>query len=906
MLDRIAQTLRLTREEASHALSLSGILFGLMGSYTLVKTARDALFLAQLPAGLLPYVFLGVGALTLVVSALFARVSRNRPAWESLASSSMGAAVSLALFAYLFRVRASWVPIAFYLWVNVYGLILLSTFWAFTGSVLHPREAKRIFGIIGVGGILGGLGGGLAAAPLAGHQSLASLVLVAAAMLALLAPAVLAHVRRGHLPRPEPRAASADGVAPLAGHGYVRWLALAALCSVLVTTLVDYQFKVEIQRRYPTPAALGTFLGWFYTATNLAALAVQLLATRWALQVFGAGWSAAVLPAGLGMGASATLAIPGFASVMATRLWDQVMRLSINRGAVELFYFPLEPDLRRKAKAFIEAGLERVGDGLAGLVILAAGVTMGSGVHALAALVAGLVVLWVIAWQAVRQGYVRELGRNLRRMNLEPQHVTVSLREAHLLEEMARLLDSPFERIVLHSLTMLEENAPERITAHLPRLLSHASSRVRVRALSLAASLPEVDARIDLVAFMKDENLEVRMEAMRAYCALGGERRMEIMEQLAASDDPRLRRTALQCIAEYATTLEEAHVRDVLERALRDGDVAQRAAIAEGLGKRPAPSTLHDLIPPLLDDASAEVRNAAMRSAGLAQRRAVVPRLIDSLAVHESRVAAHAALASFGDRVTGTLGDYLADTDVPREVRLAIPRVLSAIATPAAVDALLRSRDREDVRLGYRVLKALNHVRILEPRMRIPREQLTEDLDDDIRRYLFAFVHYRSCAIGQSRSAERLLCIALNERMDQALNRIFRRLALIYAADDMYAAYLGVVSENPRMRGNALEYLENALAPDHRTIVMPLVDDSGDEGRLREAEARYGLRYVGYTESLQAMVEGADAWLKTLALYLIGRRSERILSPLVERQVSSPDSRVRETAVWALAALAVG
>src|SRR6185503_19367497 len=71
---------------------------------------------------------------------------------------------------------------------------------------------------------------------------------------------------------------------PLTRVPYVRWLAITALCSVLVTTLVDYQFKVELQQRYPSPDALAWFLGLFYTATNLAALTMQLFVTRWALR----------------------------------------------------------------------------------------------------------------------------------------------------------------------------------------------------------------------------------------------------------------------------------------------------------------------------------------------------------------------------------------------------------------------------------------------------------------------------------------------------------------------------------------------------------------------------------------------------------------------------------------------
>src|SRR5204863_431882 len=82
---------------------------------------------------------------------------------------------------------------------------------------------------------------------------------------------------------------------------------------------------------------------------NLAAFGIQALGTRWMIQRLGASWSASVLPAGLGLTTLATLVFPGFVTVAAGRLWDQITRLSVNQPVGELFYFPLDPALRRRA-----------------------------------------------------------------------------------------------------------------------------------------------------------------------------------------------------------------------------------------------------------------------------------------------------------------------------------------------------------------------------------------------------------------------------------------------------------------------------------------------------------------------------------------------------------------------------
>jgi hypothetical protein len=173
-----------------------------------------------------------------------------------------------------------------------------------------------------------------------------------------------------------------------------------------------------------------------------------------------------------------------------------------------------------------------------------------------------------------------------------------------------------------------------------------------------------------------------------------------------------------------------------------------------------------------------------------------------------------------------------------------------------------------------------------------------------VRGHLFALVHYRSCPIGRGRSAERLLVVALNERMEHALDRVFRRLALLYPVTDLVAAYQGVRSSEPRLRGNAIEYLENALAPDHRRLVLPLVDDSGDAARLRLAEQHYGFRPGRFEDTLTSLLQSDDTWLRACALYVVGSRKEQELMPLVEKNLAALNALVRETASWARLALA--
>ena len=249
-------------------------------------------------------------------------------------------------------------------------------------------------------------------------------------------------------------------------------------------------------------------------------------------------------------------------------------------------------------------------------------------------------------------------------------------------------------------------------------------------------------------------------------------------------------------------------------------------------------------------------------------------RLIDALRRRETGRAARSGLAAFGDRVVGTLGDYLSDVGVDLELRWEIPYVLSDVGTQQAVNALFRARDHSDVRLAYRILKASNRIRSSNASITFPTALVTEDMERDVREYAQALAHHHSSRLQAATAAERLLTVALSERMEQGLNRVFRRLGLLYPPDDILAAYRGATSHVPKLRGNAVEYLENALQTNHRALVLPLVEQANDA--LPEfVTSRYGLRPMGYEDSLAAILQGDDAWLRTVALYVVGGRRER-------------------------------
>jgi hypothetical protein len=65
---------------------------------------------------------------------------------------------------------------------------------------------------------------------------------------------------------------------------------------------------------------------------------------------------------------------------------------------------------------------------------------------------------------------------------------------------------------------------------------------------------------------------------------------------------------------------------------------------------------------------------------------------------------------------------------------------------------------------------------------------------------------------------------ALKTSMERELERIFRLMKLLSPSLDLKEAYAGAHSADAVMHANALEFLDNILSPELRTLIVPLID----------------------------------------------------------------------------------
>ncbi len=348
------------------------------------KATRDALFLSSFGVASLPPMVIAAAVTSAVVSVALARImSRSRPATLVPRLFALSALLLLAEWALAIQSRR---PAAILLYLHFTGLgaLLVSGFWAIVNERFDPRTARQTIGHITAGGSLGGLLGGVLPERVGATYSLLAMLPILAG-LHLVAAALVLGVEHGAPDRPQLQDSAPDSdtgtgaAAILRSSPYLLALALLVTLTSAAEGVLDYVFKARVSAVTATGEDLLRLFAVFYTVTALLAISLQITSLRKLLERLGVARSAAVLPAGVSMGAIGAFLVPGLVPVLLARGTEVVLRSSLFRAAYELLFTPVAPREKRATKLLIDVGAARIGDVIGGALIAIAIMLTGVG-----------------------------------------------------------------------------------------------------------------------------------------------------------------------------------------------------------------------------------------------------------------------------------------------------------------------------------------------------------------------------------------------------------------------------------------------------------------------------------------------------------------------------------------------
>jgi AAA family ATP:ADP antiporter len=908
----VERLLRLHPGEGRRGLLLFAYLFLIISSFVVSKAARDALFLERYAATHLPYVDISIALLVGVVVAVYIQIGRR----VSLPVLQAGSLLFLALNSLVFWVlsietRAAWLFPVIYVWVGMFGVLAPAQVWTLANYVFTTRAAKRVFGLVGSGAIAGWIVGGFYTERVAERVGTENMLLGVAIALAASA-ALVALIWRERPPgidEPELRAGREGGLSHslvmVWTSPYLRSIAALILVSSFVTTIAGWQFKAIAKTNIPETDALTAFFGTFNGYAGIASLLLQLLLTSRLLQKFGIGFGLFVVPTVLAMGTAGLLATGALAAVVLLKGSDQVLRYSIDKATVELLYLPVPAAQTFQAKSFIDTVVWRAGDGLAGaLVLLCAG---GLG---LSAVQVGWVNLALIGgWMAVafvaRRRYVSNLTDGILKHRLDAEKSASPVLDRTSAEIVARGFASSDTADILYALRVFEAEHARVVHPALPGLLAHPAPEVRQRAVRLLAASGDQAARPTVERLLYDPHLQVRTEALLYLTQHTSIDPLDRIEQLGGFADYSIRAATIAFLARPGQAQNLDAARLILEGMVREAGADGRRTRAEAARLLAwLPDAFDPQLRTLLIDDDPEVARHAVCAVGALEKRALVPHVLERLGDPLVVPDAVDALAQFGDAITGTLGQYLSDTAVPRAVRREIPQLLLRIGTGAAHRVLLDNLADRDTHIRFRIITALNKFAQAHPALRFDRKPVETVLTAEIIGLYRS--HQVLGALQRHEAAPDVVAHALRDAITHELERIFRLLKVLHPGADMHSAYVGLQSDNPVVHDNALEFVETVLSAELRQLLVPLLDrDITVDQRVQIGDYVTGIPIRTAVEAVRVLVAADDAWLQSCAAFLAGELRLESLSRQLRIWLADPNPLLRESARDALGKLAV-
>jgi AAA family ATP:ADP antiporter len=908
-------------------------IFLIIASLLIVKPVRTSLFLTRFGPEQLPYVFMLVAAVSALVAVGYFRLSSiirlGRLITHSLWLSALIFILTWVLLqsAYV----PDWFIYAFYVWVAIFGVIGASQFWLLANYVFNAREAKRLFGFLGAGAITGGIFGGYLTnfiVPLIGTQNLILICVVFIFVnLIKLRLIWIKHARKNYHESVSARQRKVRQVTTkhpiqlLFSSRHLVYMAGLIGIGVLVASLVEYQFNAIASEKIREEDLLTAFFGFWYSSISLAALAIQLFMTTPVLRKFGVTPSLYFLPSGILIGATALLVAPSLGTAVLIRLLEGGFKQSINKAGLELLALPIPSVLKNRTKTFTDMFVPNTAEGIGGLLLLILIGFFGFSVQYLSIVIFAFLGIWVALIHLVKREYVGSFRQAIEKRSVNLEELTVNVNDASVREMLERILEGENSKQILYVLQILEETNVEEIAPFLNRLIAHPAPVVKAQVLRMAAPMDDLDFKMQAHDLVQSDDEIVQAAAIDYICRRAPDP-VAVLEEYLKSADIRVQAAAGLAAAQiYRSNPQMRKAMDVVR--LRDASIAHQQSLelsaadqeylrineAEIIGQAQA-EELYPYLHELLQVDSVRILRAAVKAAGMTGAPEFIPGLIDHLDTKLVRSYARLALAEYGDDVIDELVEKLEDSDTKAMLRYGIIKVLALIGSRKAVKVLQERLDQENVERRYIILKALNKIRDKSPELKIDAKRINALIEKEVQhRYgLLEVLHQHRESGKQSsdqtkfdiESAQGLLERALEERLTFNLERIFRLLGLHYPQDDIYYAYLGIVSQNAVLHANALEFLENLLDFQLKQQIIPLTDTKHVDHSFSTGTWRWDEREEVDQHYLSRLLQASDSWLNACALFFIAQSGDEQWRSIAQQRTSSNVPLVKETAEYAV------
>ena len=788
---RVAGLLQIRNGEGTLVVLLTSLFLVANMGGAIASPGVEALFYARFGVDYLPFMYVYLGCLTMVVtmllSLLMGRLSRK------LLYLGLPPALASTLFIsrLLVGMNLNWFYPVLWLWIYVLWTLQALFTWGLAGMVCDPRQAKRLFPLFGGGGILGIALGGLLTQPLVGFLGAENLLLVWAGGLLVAFGLVRAlasgFTQRRVRSRWQPPPGLIDEVQKdfryVRSSSLMRWIAFGAVLFSILYFSLAFPFSKAVANWFSNEDMMAGFLGLFQGVTTGIAFLISLfLANRLYAAL---GFMATLLAFTLLylVGFSVLLVSATFTLLIIVRFTQMVWMQGISDSAFQATFNLVPEKQREQTRAFINGFPQQIGVVMTGLILIVGQEWLRPQHLYLIGILAALVAVAVM-WRgsrAYKEALVEALHAGQPNIFFDEEAPFGRFRQdATAIATVIAGLSKPDPHIRFVSAEILANMPVPAAVLPLVKSLEDPDQSVRAAALKALARANETSALLEVAGCLDDPDPDVRFQALETLYALA-----KYPDSLAIHLDARL---------------------DDPEPRVR----ARAASLLLKLGDYPRALTI---LPPMLASADRRARQAALEayaSWGDTRGYAVAEEFLQDPAPTVRQAAARALAKIDPERSQAKLLLTLADENRSvRQVAAVLLGEMGIAALPAILDALKQPALEDGALMALKSLPA----QVKSEEIRVYGQRQAEFA----RRYGSLWLN----VTRDSQLTERLELLAdalLDVARHHAVQAI-RSLAILEEPEVTSSVLDALASPNPSLRVNALEILENMAG---RDLLRPL------------------------------------------------------------------------------------
>ncbi len=631
---------------------MTAYFFLAMSSVSIIKSLQNALYLGRVGFDYrLPLVYVALAALSGPIVMFYRYLGRSYSHILLSGLTLLFLCLNLAAFYWLSSYGEDLVYLAFYLWGGIATVLLPMLGWVISYDLYTTRQAKRLFAMLGTGGILGGVAGGFYTATVAPTTGTEPLMYHVTALLGLMLGVLFCvHRLNGeHLGRrvddrsatATPTTARLDRLTGLLKSDYFASIAVLVLMTGAVTTVIDLQYKWVLEDRFSnSEVQITQFFGVLLGTSFILSAFIQFFVTNRVLRSFGVGMGLLLLPAGI-LGASLGIfVLAAFWVAVGLRLTDGCLRSSIYRTSVELLFLPNWGKQTVGFKGFVDLVVFRTGDALGAALFLTAALVLEIPLTLIVGLVAIACIGWIFLARKLQEGYLGALRESLEIKSSPVSRAAFHMDEAVAEQTLLTALKSPNPskvQLALHQLATgrWESDSPE------DAFTLSGEDMMQSQVAPLAHSRP---VWLKAVApLLNHDDRRVAASALSVISRLNGRALRKKLESVMSSDSVP-RSSYLLYLSEYVEKVERYLIPEQVLKWSSHSSENKAVLLAELMG-----STRHPDYRALLETWAREERSprakAAIEALGLYVDPQLTSLFLDRLRFHWSRSSARKALA---------------------------------------------------------------------------------------------------------------------------------------------------------------------------------------------------------------------------------------------------------------------